>query len=221
MADAADVYEAARQNMVDSQIRPNKVINPAILSAMGRIRRELFVPADRLALAYADEDVPLGNGRVLIEPMVLARLLQIAEPRAGERALVVAAGAGYGAAVLAACGCHVTALEEDPALLAQARDVLMTVAPTVGVVSGPLAQGWSIGAPYDLIVIEGGVPEIPVALADQLLQGSGRLVGVIRSGRTGCAVLAEATPAGVHAQPVFDCATPMLPSLRPAPAFQF
>jgi len=217
----ADIYAAARQNMVDSQIRPNKVTDPAILAAMGSLQRERFLPPGSAALAYADGDVPLPGGRVLIEPMVLARLLQTAEPRAGERVLVVAAGAGYGAAVLAACGCRVTALEEDAGLAAQAREVLMDIAPGVSVVSGPLDAGWTAGAPYDLIVIEGGVPEIPAALAGQLRNEGGRLVAVIRSGRTGQAVLAETTPAGLRAQPVFDCATPVLPSLRAAPVFQF
>jgi protein-L-isoaspartate(D-aspartate) O-methyltransferase len=217
----ADIFAAARLNMVDSQIRPNKVTDPAILAAMGSLKRERFLPAGKAALAYADEDVALPNGRVLLEPMVLARLLQTAEPRPGERVLVVAAGAGYGAAVLADCGCRVTALEQDADLAAQAREVLMDLAPTVSVVTGPLDAGWNAGAPYDLIVIEGAVPEIPAALAGQLRNEGGRLVAVIRAGRTGQAVLAEATPAGLRAQPVFDCATPVLPSLRAEPVFQF
>jgi protein-L-isoaspartate(D-aspartate) O-methyltransferase len=222
MADAADPFAAARQHMVDSQVRPNKVNDPRILDAMRSIPRERFVPADRLALAYVDEDVPLGGGRVLIEPMVIARLLQVLEPRAGERALVVAAGAGYGAALLARCGCRVTALEEDPGLLAMAQDALMEVAPSVAVVSGPLAAGWPASAPYDIILIEGGVPEIPAALAGQLGNAGGRLVAVLRgAGRTGQAVLAEVTSGGLRAQPIFDCATPILPSLQPAPVFEF
>lgn len=220
MADA-DSFAIARQIMVESQIRPNKVTHPGILAAMGRIPREGFLPLDRRALAYADEDVPLGGGRVLIEPMVLARMLQTAQPQPGERVLVVAAGGGYGAAVLASCGCQVTALEQDASLVAQAREALMTLAPSASVVSGPLDKGWAANAPYDLIVIEGAVPEIPEALAAQLRNGGGRLIAVVRTGRTGTAVLAEATPAGLLAQPIFDCATPLLPSLRRAPAFQF
>lgn len=217
----ADTFSAARQHMVDSQIRPNKVTDPALLAALGSIPRERFLPTARQALAYADEDVPLGNGRVLIEPLVIARLLQTAQPRAGERALVVAAGTGYGAALLAGCGCRVTALEEDASLAAHARETLMELAPGVAVVTGPIAAGWTAAAPYDLIVIEGAVPEIPPALAEQLRNEGGRLVAVVRAGRTGCAILAEATPFGLRAQPVFDCATPVLPSLVPAPAFQF
>ena len=115
--------------MVDSQIRPNKVVDPRILRAMRELPRERFVPTALRSLAYADEDVPLGNGRALMEPMVLARLVQIAAPVAGERVLVVGAGGGYGAAVLAACGANVTALEEDEALLGLARQLLPAIAP--------------------------------------------------------------------------------------------
>lgn len=221
MADAADLFAAARQHMVDSQIRPNKVTHGALLAALASIPRERFLPANRQAMAYADEDVPLGNGRVLIEPLVISRMLQTARPMNGERALVVGAGVGYGAALLAGCGCRVTALESDADLFARARQILTDIAPGVSIVQGPLAAGWSSGAPYDLIVIEGAVPAIPTELGAQLRVEGGRLVAVVRPDRTGSAVLAEMTPAGLRAQPVFDCATPLLPEFRPVPAFQF
>ena len=219
---ADDLFADARNNMVDSQVRPNKVTDPRILSSMRRLRRERFLPASLAALAYADEDVPLGGGRFLMEPMVLARLLQFATVRDGDRALVVGAGPGYGAAVLAACGARVTALEEDPALLALAGAALMEAAPNVSLVNGKLEAGWPQGAPYDLILIEGAVRHIPPSIGVQLRIEGGRLLGVICGpGRTNQAVLAEATPAGLRAQPIFDCATPPLPMLLPAPAFQF
>lgn len=215
-------FEDARNRMVDSQIRPNKVVDPRILRAMRELPRERFVPARVQALAYADEDVPLGNGRALMEPMVLARLIQAAAPVGGERALIVGAGPGYGAAVLAACGVDVTALEEDEALLRVARQVLPTVAPSVTIIEGKLAAGWPRGAPWDIILIEGAVRDIPAALGGQLRADGGRLVAV-RTGRgsTGKAVLAEPTPVGLRAQPVFDCSTPPIPSLLPEPGFVF
>ncbi len=219
---ALDRHADARKCMVDSQIRPNKVTDPRILAAMRFLPRERFLPAALDALAYADEDVPLGNGRFMMEPMVLARLLQIAAPQEGERALVVAAGTGYGAAVLSQCGPRVTAVEEDPALLALARDGLGAEAPGVTLIEGRLDAGHPAGAPYDVILIEGAVREIPVAIAQQLKIDGGRLVAVIAgAGRTNCAVLAEATPSGLRAQPVFDCGTPAIPSLLPAPVFVF
>ncbi len=215
-------FADARTRMVDSQVRPNKVIDPRILVAMRRIRRERFLPAALAARAYCDEDVPLGNGRVLTEPMVIARLIQLAAPVAGENVLVVAAGSGYGAAVLADCGVRVTALEEDPALLALARSSLAAEAPGVTLVSGKLVAGWPEQAPYDLILIDGAVRDIPPAIAAQLRPGTGRLVTVRRTeSHVGQAVLAEASVAGLRAQPAFDCATPLIPALLPAPVFVF
>jgi protein-L-isoaspartate(D-aspartate) O-methyltransferase len=173
-------------------------------------------------MAYVDDDVPLGNGRYLIEPMVIARLVQIAQPVPGERALVVAAGPGYGAALLAACGAQVTALEDDEALLAAARDVLPTVAPRVAIISGPLTEGCPQGAPWDLILIEGAVHAIPPTIGSQVKREGGRLLTVLGSpGGVGQAVLAEPTVGGLRAAPQFDCGTPLLPAFAPAPSFVF
>lgn len=226
MSTQDDLFADARRNMVDSQVRPNRVTDPRILSALRRLPRERFIPDSVRALAYVDEDVPLGNGRYLMEPMVLARLLQAAQPRENERTLVVGAGTGYGAAVLAACGCKVVALESDPALLSIATAVMPEFAPSVSLVAGPLAAGWPANAPYDLILIEGAVPEIPATLKEQLHLEQGRLVTALcdpeRTGTgTTRAIIAEATPAGLGVTPIFDCATPPLPGLRKAPAFEF
>ena len=215
-------FTESRDRMVDSQLRPNRVIDPRLLAAMRALPRERFLPPGLRALAYSDEDIPLGGGRVLLEPMVFARLVQLLAPAEGARALVVAAGVGYGAAVLAACGARVTALEEDRALAALAGPALAAVAPTVMLVSGPLAAGWPAGAPYDLILIEGAVREIPPALGAQLRADGGRLAAVLTgAGPMGRAVLAEPTPGGLRARPMFDCGTPPIPSLLPRPGFVF
>jgi protein-L-isoaspartate(D-aspartate) O-methyltransferase len=215
-------FAEARNRMVDSQVRPNKVTDPRIIAAMRRIPRERFLPPQRAAMAYLDEDVPLGGGRYLIEPMVIARLVQLTAATAGERALVVAAGTGYGAALLAACGARVTALEDDASLLAIAHRVLAELAPSVSLVAGAMTTGWSPAAPYDVILIEGAVQEIPRTIGEQLHQQSGRLVTVCAgSARLGQAVLAEATPAGLRTQPMFDCATPPIPCFTQSPGFVF
>ena len=222
IAAAADPFADARACMVDSQIRPNRVTDPRVLSAMRRLPRERFLPPRLAALAYADEDVPLGHGRVLIEPLVIARLVQLAAPAEGERVLIVAAGVGYGAALVAACGASVTAREEDQGLLALARSALDEISPSVTLVSGPLATGWPAGAPYDVVLIEGAVAEIPHAFDGQVRRNGGRLVTVIAApGQASRAVLAEPSGPRLRAQPMFDCATPLLPSLRKAPGFQF
>lgn len=214
-------YADARTMMVDGQVRPNKVYDARVLDAMRRLPRERFVPPQAAALAYSDEDVPLGNGRVLVEPMVIARLAQLVAARPGERALVVGCGSGYGAALLAACGAQVTALEEDRALLAMARTAL---AGTGGIilVEGPLRDGWPDGAPYDLLLIEGAADDVPSALVAQIRTPGGRMVGVMTaSGRIGHAGIGEPSGGGLSFQPVFDCATPVLPALRRHPGFVF
>jgi protein-L-isoaspartate(D-aspartate) O-methyltransferase len=217
-----DFLADARNRMVDSQIRPNRVSDPRILDAMRRLPRERFLPAAQRALAYADQNVNLGGGRVLAQPMVLAKLLQAAMPLPGETVLVAAAGTGYSAALLSAIGCTVTALEATGPLADLAKSVLADVAPSVTLVGGELPSGWPSGAPFDVILIDGAVPAVPPALTNQLREESGRLVTIINHGdHSGYAVLAEPTPAGVSARALFDCLCPMLPAFAPAPAFQF
>jgi len=212
----------ARNHMVDSQVRPNRVSDQRILDGMRSIPRERFLPDAAWPLAYADQNVPLGGGRVLLQPMVLARMLQAVMPLPGETVLVVAAGAGYSAALLAAMGCKVTALEESAALLELAKRALAAVAPSVTLVTGALASGWPSAAPYDLVVIDGAVPEIPTLLASQLNRDTGRLVTIAReSDHFGHAVQAEPTPAGISVRALFDCQAPVLPGFATSPVFQF
>jgi protein-L-isoaspartate(D-aspartate) O-methyltransferase len=222
MDSAALAFTEARNRMVDSQVRPNKVSDRRIIAAMRRLPRERFLPPSLASLAYADEDVPLGRGRVMLEPMVIARLVQLTEVKGGERVLVVASGPGYGSALLASCGARVTALEDDAGLLALARSALAEFAPSVRLVSGPLAAGWPAGAPYDVILIEGAVGSVPPAIGEQLREEAGRLTTVcVRGGTGGHAVLAEAAVAGLRMQPMFDCTAPPIPSLALSPGFVF
>jgi len=214
-------FAVARQKMVDGQIRPNKVTDPRIIAAMREIPRERFLPDRLAALAYADEDVPLPGGRFLMEPMVLARLVQLLVLAEGSKVLVVGAGAGYGAALCARCGANVAALEDDPDLIARARAVLPQIAPGVTLVEGPLTAGWPAGAPYDAILVEGALPEVPEALSGQLAEG-GRLATVIEgTSRMGRAVLGRRVAGSFSVLPQFDAATPALPAFAPAPAFTF
>lgn len=216
----------ARNHMVNSQVRPNKVNDTRILEAMRQIPRERFLPPLAALLAYVDEDVPVGGGRFLLEPMVIARLVQAAAARPADRGLVVGAGTGYGSALLAACGAQVTALDDDPNLQAIARTALATLAPSVALVTGPLAAGWKAGAPYDFVLIEGAAEEIPPALTEQVKREGGRIVAVRAfPGGVSHAAFGEvvAVPGGAKVawQALFDCATPVLPALRRVPGFVF
>jgi protein-L-isoaspartate(D-aspartate) O-methyltransferase len=145
----------------------------------------------------------------------------MAAVRPGERALVVASGTGYGAALLAACGAAVTALEDDEALLGIARPALAGIS-GVTLVSGPLAEGWPGAAPYDVVLIEGAAEDVPATLAAQVRDPGGRLVTVRCAANGLChGVLAEPSVGGLSYQAVFDCATPRLPAFRRAPGFVF
>lgn len=216
-------FAAARDVMVDGQLRPNRVSDPRIVNAMRSLPREEFVPAAQRAFAYSDEALKFPGGRTMLKPLPLARLLQLANPVAGEAALVIGAGTGYGAAILAACGAHVTALEEDAALLAQGRAACAAALPNAAItfVHGKLADGCAQGAPYDLVVIEGGVRAIPERIARMVAQ-TGRLVCiVVPEGGVSVAILAEPTVGGLSVRPAFDAAAALLPELAPAPVFVF
>ena len=214
---AAD-FVLARNLMVDGQLRPSQVTDRRILDAMRSLPRESYLPAAQADLAYIDDDIALGGGRAMLKPLVLARLVQLARPRAGEAALVVGAGTGYGAALLAACGVQVTALEQDAVLVALARTNPNRL---VTVVEGPLAEGMSAGAPYDLVMIEGAVREIPEAIGRQV-SANGRLVTVLwPDGGAGVGVIAEPSVGGLRARAAFDASGPLLPGLQPAPRFAF
>ena len=148
--------------MIESQLRPNKVTDDRVLDAFASIRRELFVPEHLRAVAYVDEDLPLGGGRYLMEPMVAARLLQAAAIERTDTALIVGAGTGYEAALAAMLARNVVALEEDAELARRARAALVEHAiASVSVVEGPLPQGYRPRAPYDVILFGGAVAEMP------------------------------------------------------------
>lgn len=216
-------YAAARKFMVDGQLRPNKVTDPLVLASMARLPREAFVPPAAMARAYADEPVPLAPGRAMMAPMVLARLVQALMPRLGESALVVGAGQGYAAAVLADLGVVVTALEEDAALLAAARLAWsMTVPGAVPLaVHGPLAMGHAATAPYDIILLDGAVSTLPDAITAQLAEG-GRIAMVqLREAAVARAMLGRKLQGQLFLTPIMDASASVLPGFARAAGFVF
>ena len=215
-------YAAARFNMVEGQIKPNKVIDNALLDALMALPRERFVPAGRRGVAYVDEDVAIGGGRVLMEPRVLARMLNDAQITPDSRVLIVGAGTGYSAAIIARLAAKVVALEEDKALLALARTTLAELGiQGVTLIEGRLAEGRPADGPYDVILVDGAVSEMPAVLTAQLAPG-GRLVTVVDDGdRVGRAMLCYAIDGVASQRALFDAATATLPGFERKPAFQF
>lgn len=216
-------FARARRFMVDGQLRPNQVQDPRILAAFGALPREAFLPQSLAARAYADADVPLASGRVLMQPMVLARLIQLAELRRGDRTLVLNAGAGYGAAVLAAMGAAVTALEDDAALCAGAQVAFARNLPEVSVrfmQENPAQPPAGLG-PFDVILIEGGVPAIPRRIESLLAEG-GRLVTLVTAGGPPArATLVRHAGASYSPRIAFEAHAAPLPAFAPSPAFSF
>ena len=215
-------YAAARQNMVESQVRPNRVTDPRVVGAMLELPRERFVPETLRGIAYVDEDIPLGGERFLMEPMVLARLVQAARIVAGDTVLEIGAGSGYGAALMAQFATRVVALESDAALARQAQSVLATLGTTnVEVVTGALNQGHAAGAPYNVIVFGGAVAQIPTCIMDQLAEG-GRLVAVVAApGEPGRATLVTKVAGALSRRVVFDAGSRLLPGFQLEPGFAF
>jgi protein-L-isoaspartate(D-aspartate) O-methyltransferase len=206
--------------MIDSQLKPCGVVSPRTVSAFYAIAREDFVPTGRRGLAYVDAAQPLGGGRELMAPLSLGLLVENADVEPGDRVLVVGAGTGYSAAILAAMGARVTALESDAALAAAARTALAGNM-NVEVVEGPLEAGAPGGAPYDLILIDGAVELLPPDLIAQLAEG-GRLVAIL-VGSDGVSRAARGLKrAGIAPlEPFGEAAGAVLPPFRKAPAFRF
>lgn len=214
-------FSAARHNMVESQLRPNRVTDEELLAAFEAIPREVFVPEHLRGVAYVDDDLDIAPGRYLMEPMVLGRLLQAAAPRREEVALVVGCGTGYSSAIMARLANTVVALESDTALAAQAAQTLADLSvDNVVVLEGALVEGHAAQAPYDIVLIDGGVEEMPEAIERQLAEG-GRLVTVMRRSAVGHAMLMTRLGGVVSRRILFDAAVPTLPGFVPAPGFVF
>ena len=216
-------FALARRNMVDGQLRPNRVNNAQLLAVVGALPRERFLPDGMKSVAYSDEDVPLGNGRFLMEPMVLARLIQTLQAGPNDKALVVASGRGYGAALLASLVKSVVAVESDAGLAGSADQTIKALG--LGNVTLVMAQaeaGMAASGPYDVILIEGSVRQIPPAILDQLAEG-GRLVTVVAGapGAMGVAQLVVKEGGVTSGRPLFDAGTPVLPGFAPPARFTF
>lgn len=218
-------FDLQRKNMVESQVRPSDVTDRRIIAAMLDIPREAFAPSETRALAYMDQDLPVGGAgrarRALLAPRTLARMAQLLELEPGDRVLEVGTATGYGAAVLGRIAKEVVALECDAALAALARTSLAQEKDkNIRIVDGPLATGWAAEAPYAAILLAGAVPDVPAGLLDQLQDG-GRLVAIRLENGIGRLMQWRRVGTSFAARPVGEAAAPVLPGFERTPGFVF
>jgi len=207
-------FGLARRAMVDNQLRPEGVTDRGVLAAMGSVERERFVPAEARALAYFDRPLKVAPGRAMMPPAALGRLMSELAPKAGERALVVGSGTGYSAALLRTIGVEVIALESDASLAAAASKA------GVDTVVGDLRKGWAKSAPFDLVLLDGAVEEIPGVIVKQLREG-GRLAGAIVDEGVSRLVVGRASGGALGLRSIADAEVEQLPGFERPRAFTF
>jgi protein-L-isoaspartate(D-aspartate) O-methyltransferase len=212
-------FSAMRAAMVDSQLRTNEVSEPRIVAALNAVPRENFVPPDRAALAYVDVPIPLGQGRSLNAPLVTARLLAEAQLRPGEKVLLIGSATGYAAALIAALGNEVVAVEEDTRLIAIA-DAALGQNSLVTQITAPLSQGAPAGAPYDVLFIDGAVECISQPLIDQLAERARVVTALVDNGVTRLSV-GQKAGGTLTVVPVADLEATILPGFSKHARFTF
>lgn len=214
-------FTHARTTMVDNQIRTEDVTDWDVLRAFLTVPREEFVSQDRQALAYIGTDLPLPDGRRLMAPSSFGRLLQLLLVGREDTVLDVGCGTGYGSAIMSRLAKTVVALEESEELAAAAGTTLSRHgASNVSVVQGPLRDGWAASAPYDRILFEGAIEEMPSLFIHQLKEG-GRMVVVEGRGNAASARLYLKEEGGVSNRFSFNCSLPVLPGFAHASQFVF
>lgn len=202
-------FATRRTMMVDTQVRPNDVTKFPIIEAMLAVPREAFVPAPKREAAYVGENVELAPGRVLLEPRNFAKMLEVLDIQPSELVLDIGTGLGYSAAVMARMAEAVVVLESaDFAPRAEANLAAQGV-DNAAVVTGDLAGGAGKHGPYDVIVIEGGVEQVPAAISAQLKEG-GRIAALFMQGPLGTVRLGRKIDGQLGWRDMFNAAAPLL-----------
>jgi len=213
-------YRAQRTMMVDTQIRPSDVTKFPVIEAMLSVAREKFVPTAARETAYRDGPIDLGGGRCLIEPRSLAKMLDALDIRPDELVLDIGCGPGYSAAVISRMAEAVVAVEQDASMAGDAETILGEVgADNVAVVNGPLAEGAAKHGPYDAIILQGGVEQIPLSVTGQLKEG-GRIATVFMQGALGTCKIGHMTHGTVDWRFAFNATAPVLPGFERHAEFQ-
>ena len=204
-------FTARRTMMVDTQVRPNDVTKFPVIEAMLAVPREEFVPAGRRAVAYSGENLDIGRGRVLLEPRTLAKMVDALDIQPDDLILDLGCGYGYSAAVMARMAEAVVAIEDDADMAAEAeRRLAEADVFNVAVLEGPLSEGAARQGPYDAILIEGAVQQVPAAIEDQLKEG-GRIAALFDEGRLGVVRIGHRLNDRVNWRYAFNAHAPLLP----------
>ena len=212
-------YATRRRMMVDTQVRPSDVTKFPIIDAMLNVPRETFMPDTMREAAYSDGNIDLGTGRVLLEPRTLAKMLDALNVNGGELVLDVGSGLGYSSAVVARMAQAVVALEDDEDTTNEAESLLMDAgADNVVVHTGPLADGAAEHGPYDVILIEGGVAELPDNLVNQLKDG-GRIACLFMQGALGAVRIGYKSGGALSWRFEFNATAPVLPGFEKQATF--
>jgi len=214
--------EQARFNMIEQQIRPWEVLDPQVLDLLFVVKREDFVPAAYRNLAFADMEIPIGSGQVMLAPRVEARLMQELGIRQTDKVLEIGTGSGYMAALLAARADHVVTVESRPEIAEFARQNLERAGvANVTIEIGDGANGWAQRGSYDAIVVSGALPSLPDALLKQLRLG-GRLAAIVGEAPVMEAQLVTCSAEGVYNTiNLFETVVPALDSGNAITGFSF
>lgn len=210
-----------RKMMVDTQVRPSDVTKFPIIDAMLRIPRETYVPDALREAAYIGENLTLAPDRVLLEPRTLAKMLDALDVQPDHVLLDLGCGLGYSTAVCAALCEFVVGVEDDAGRAAEAQSLLSANGvDNAAVMQGPLIEGAAKSGPYDAILIEGGIAELPMGLADQLRDG-GRIAAIFMEGALGVVRIGHKLDGQISWRFAFHAAAPLLEGFQPKPAFAF
>lgn len=218
----------ARMHMINNQLMPGNILSERLIAAMAAVPREWFAPEIYQETAYVDEDIPLGYGRYMLEPLLFARLLDAANIQPGDRILDIGSATGYSTAVLAQLAGRVIGIEEESELAQKAaQNIAMAGIRNANIISSAFASGHPPLAPYDVIFIAGSIRNIPSSYAAQLAEG-GRVVSIRNISQRpgskcglGKIVVMEKHAGKFSSRLLSDASSPVLKGFEDKPGFMF